>query len=47
MLPPYPEADLCHSLGSAQAASLLRIPPGDRGVILPSGGDNPEPGSLG
>jgi hypothetical protein len=26
--------------------TLLRVPPGDGGVVFPSGGDHPEQGSL-
>ena len=47
MIPPHPEVDLRRSLGSTQAASLLRVPPGDHGVVFPSGRDNPEPEASG
>jgi hypothetical protein len=40
------EAIVRHRADATQAPTLLRGPPGDRGLFFPSGGDSPELGGL-
>jgi hypothetical protein len=46
-LPPNPKAIVRHHLDTAQTSSLLRGPPGDRGVFFPLERDSPKPSGLG